>query len=126
MADEKLDVSNGGVRRLASAAFLPFNCDRFVDTLSNSLSYRLSHIAASTTNAAAMATFHCNGCPVVTSNKMVESLGVAKASKPIRRVSPILIAASHRKKAPPNGQSLNNDISSMSSVLRATEGSSHA
>jgi len=87
--------------------------------------YRLPHMAAPTTNAAAMATFHCNGWPVVTNSKMVERIGVAKASKPMRRVSPSLMAASHRKNAPPKGPSPNTAISRMSSVLKDTEGSSH-
>lgn len=62
---------------------------------------------------------------LVDHSKMVERIGVAKASKPSRRVSPNFMAASHRKNAPPKGPNPNTAISRMSSVLSDTEGSSH-
>jgi len=84
---------------------------------------RLPQNAAPTTSAAAIATFHCNGCPVVTSSNTVDKMGVANASRPIRLVSPHLIAAFHRKNAPPKGLGPRMQTSTISCVVNAMAGS---
>ena len=63
---------------------------------------------------------------MVSSNSTVDKMGVANAKRPMRRVSPSLIAASHKKNAPPKGPKPSTAIHAMSWVVNAVEGSNSA